>query len=133
MKNIKDNFIPYEEAKELKELGFDEECFGRYSHSQSSLIYCFILNHNLNQSFQSAPLWQQAFDFFNEKYGIFVYYTPAVPTSFIPNIHFSKEEGLKYKSFEMGKFFGRRTFDTFEEAQLETLRKLIELIKNTKI
>ena len=81
MKNIKDNFIPYEEAKELKELGFDEECFGRYSHSQSSLIYAGLtpLNHNLNQS------------------------------------------------------FGRRTFDTFEEAQLETLRKLIELIKNTKI
>ena len=27
---MKTEFIPYEQALELKELGFDEPCFGRY-------------------------------------------------------------------------------------------------------
>lgn len=62
-------FVPYALALKLKGLEFDEPCFARYSHSQNSLIYPLTpFNHNLSSSFESAPLWQQAFDFFETKF-----------------------------------------------------------------
>lgn len=44
-----DNFLPYQQALDLKELGFDEECFDYYDQVP-------------------APLYQQAFKFFRDKY-----------------------------------------------------------------
>jgi hypothetical protein len=63
-------FIPYTEALALKELGFDESCFGYFNTSNNEL---FINNSNNrtgndDNRWCSAPLWQQAFDFFNENF-----------------------------------------------------------------
>jgi hypothetical protein len=59
---MQDQFIPYEQALALKELGFDEPCFGYYKLTEGHKPY--LVNTELRRSPNnysiSAPLWQQA-------------------------------------------------------------------------
>ena len=50
-------FIPYEQALALKELGFDEPCFGQYLSSRQSdwKIYELILEMGMNEEFEDKP------------------------------------------------------------------------------
>lgn len=62
---MKELFVPYEQALELKELGFDEPCFGFYNDMEN--------NKPMGGNFpcdgrNSAPLYQQCFRWFREKY-----------------------------------------------------------------
>lgn len=122
-------FVPYDLALELKELGFDEECFAWYNMSQDSL--CFFGNdccadiYAGEKSRPEAPLWQQAFRFFREKYrlqseilwrgdmGCFCY----------------KIGNFKYGSHD----FSKNDYKTYEEAELECLKKLIEIAKEQNV
>ena len=62
--NINNQFIPYNLALELKELGFDEECFGWYSPVMNGLlIYCNSTNDGTEEKYCTAPLWQQSTKF----------------------------------------------------------------------
>jgi hypothetical protein len=64
------DFIPYQEALELKQLGFDEECF-RFKNNISNIYEeKGWFNWNQSELFVSIPLYQQAFRFFREKYGL---------------------------------------------------------------
>jgi len=88
---IKD-FIPYEQALAVKELGFDEPCLAFFeinnTHQPQNLRYFLktavnreyientkILKYIYGENSLLAPLYQQAFRWFREKYNI------------IPNIH----------------------------------------------
>lgn len=77
---MNNNFTLYQEALELKELGFDEECFGCYElaevrdYKKDLEIRNEIVLNTLNgyrkyddESQTSAPLYQQAFKFLREK------------------------------------------------------------------
>jgi hypothetical protein len=121
-------FIPYEQALELKELGFDEKCYRGYDKNQM-LFYSEQENgHELNYSVGmnvSAPLYQQAFRWFREKYGLmgivdcFLY-----PFSYTYNINDSVNEKIILWSEP------ENDFDTYEAAELACLKKLIEIVKN---
>jgi len=71
-------FIPYEQALELKELGFDEDCFGYYKLQGKELVFREIRNtiiSNWRDSFMkfsqcSAPTYQQAFRWLYQKLDI---------------------------------------------------------------
>ena len=68
-------FIPYEQALALKELGFDEPCFAKYQKLSETANYQLQLlqkerNCNRLNTAISAPLYQQAFRWFREKYKI---------------------------------------------------------------
>jgi hypothetical protein len=126
-------FIPYEQALALKELGFNEPCFARYEYIRNELQFPFWnpKNHNqktgngINYQFISAPLYQQAFRWFREKYDI---------TSFIQRFEgdvFDYE--INSYIFEEETDFGDGYFDTYEEAELACLKKLIEIIKENKL
>jgi hypothetical protein len=70
-------FIPHEQALELKELGFKEECSAHYLDDDDLELKWKIyrnLSFNTNNCLQ-APLYQQAFRFFREKYGVHMYPT----------------------------------------------------------
>lgn len=61
---MKDQFITYNLAVKLKELGFDEECFSMYMGTHfKSRCYGSIHNCENKELFTPAPLWQQAFKF----------------------------------------------------------------------
>jgi hypothetical protein len=64
-------FVTYEIAKQLKRLGFDEECLGIYCPELD--IHNVGVNWNTNnindikKEWYSAPLWQQVIDWLIEK------------------------------------------------------------------
>lgn len=83
-------FVTYEIALKLKELGFDEECFAHYQNSKTIIPKCAILKssgqlyykqNNINPAnqygdeFCTAPLWQQAIDWLFDKHGLYLMIT----------------------------------------------------------
>ena len=120
-------FIPYEQALELKELGFDEECLAKYfdfkrftNSPRFSIIYGdyenYFKNSNLSEDNISAPLWQQAFDWFTSL-GYHSYIEGAYPWfRYYINSEDNRWEGYKHLKIE--------------EARLECLKKLIEIVSN---
>jgi hypothetical protein len=134
------DFVPYQEALALKELGFNEPCFGWFRSTliPSNFTEFFLetefgmnespsdwVNSNFLDKACSAPLYQQAFRWFREKYKYLV--SPFSTES---------EEGKVIYYFEIGKV-DKFTVDiysddksTYEEAELGCLKKLIEIVKN---
>jgi hypothetical protein len=126
-------FIPYEQALALKELEFDEPCFGYYKPN-GELDY--IENHILKdfpylaknsewQDLVAAPLYQQAFKWFREKYQIdsCIHRNGGMnidERGFLPYY----EVIIRYKSPEL-----KCVKYSHEEAELECLKKLIEIVK----
>lgn len=106
-------FIPYEQAIALKELGFDEPCLMYYDYSytlvESGVYKC------------KAPLYQQAFRWFREKYGL----SGLIE---IGTQEFSyqvfNDKGNRQLGIEPIKYNGK-----YEEAELACLNKLIEIVK----
>ena len=125
-------FVPYTEAFELKQLGFDEPCFGWFASDKS-----LVKDITTKTDFILAPTFSQAFKLFREKYGY--------DCSFEDELVYDDDD----KEIEMWDFFIYKTkqgsdkkmtfcsnnHDTYvesfcrEEAELACLRKLIEIVK----
>jgi hypothetical protein len=125
-------FIPYEQALGLKELGFDNEvCYGWWTYRYDS-TEGYLDTHNkrpirqikddLNQQCL-APLYQQAFRWFREKYDL---------DSFVKSLYKSTKKVGYYYSIDQYKgveFQFDGWYESYEEAELECLKKLIEVVK----
>ncbi len=114
------DFVPYQEALALKELGFDEPCVAFYEEFKRLSIGFNWLNEggkNSNLQECTAPLYQQAFRWFREKYELY---------SFV----FKFDEGFGYETYKEGVTQTNESFDTYEEAELACLKKLIDLTKD---
>jgi hypothetical protein len=111
-------FVPYEQALALKELGFDEPCFG-YFYTEDKFFDTKIKNSELDEECSiSAPLYQQAFRFFRDKYGCCGY----------ANIH--KNIVGKYFLSSFSKYHTvLGVYNTWEEAELECLKEMIKVVK----
>ena len=78
---IQNQFCSYEIALKLKELGFDEKCFGYYGnkYGEVELFSEFVLDHSKNifytqsRTETSAPLWQQVIDWLFSKKLLYLY------------------------------------------------------------
>lgn len=116
---MKNQFVPYELAVKLKELGFYETCFARHRKGKfefQTLGKPYDYNSNpIVDGDISAPLWQQAFDWFREE-GV-ISWIDRNDNTFRYNIEFSN-----------GSILGLQGFVTYEEARLACLEKLIELV-----
>lgn len=112
-------FIPYEQALELKELGFDDDlCLFYYADNEALRIYH---QSDIEEDLIGAPLYQQAFKWFREKYSI---------NSWIIN---AEDNNNAFKPFFRGNNIDEHLVDfynTYEEAELARLKKLIEIVKN---
>lgn len=69
---MKDQFVPYELAVKLKELGFDEPCFGAWLRNPSILNFGNYPSQEIAniESGILAPLWQQAFDWLFQDFSV---------------------------------------------------------------
>jgi hypothetical protein len=128
-------FIPYQEALAIKELGFDEPCFGKWLSSLQSnwKDYTLILEMGMNEEFEdnrnvyllqgacSAPTYSQAFRWFREEHNI---NTVISWRDDLLSYDISLTEMKKH-----GYFYYKDNFTTYEEAELACLQKLIELVK----
>jgi hypothetical protein len=126
-------FIPYEQALALKELRFDEPCFGCFTKS-GELSYDFSDNKNEGHYFQdcAAPTFSQASRWFREKYKI------ISVISFYCNEDNWKDVVYEvtiseFKHFKTHDSFVVSDFKTYEKAELACLRKLIQLVKDLAV
>jgi hypothetical protein len=120
------NFVPHEPSLALKELGFDEPCFGYYDASNLEKYEFIIQNNVKNSDFifgMTAPLYQQAFRWFREKYKLASHiaaYWQHDWNNYSYQYHFVEDKT---------EWNGIEHYKTYEEAELACLKNLIEIVK----
>ena len=116
---MKKEFVTYEIALALKKLGFDEPCLAYFEDKE---LMRGILNNPGKRRYLIAPLWQQAFRWFRVKHNLDSWiYSPNESKGYFAII-------LKDKRFVSYN----EQFDTYEEAELACLNKLIEIVKENE-
>jgi len=129
--------IPYQQALELKELGFNLECGYLYNTTDDNHLpfpcdepgmckdWNTLYTHNTNKHLLSAPLYQQVFRWFREEHDLRV-------RSYV----FKNDSDVITECFEIFKCYRefnetiwRGFHSTYEKAELASISKLIELIK----
>ena len=141
-------FIGYNEALALKELGFDESCFGYYiggdwDHDEYDMTLQFEIdlskgNYLLDDKKCTAPTFSQAFRWFREKHGLWMTFTYDDCDCEEEDDDCNDCDVCWYigKCFEYGIgplfFHDINDFKTLEEAELAGLKKLIEIVKEKK-
>jgi hypothetical protein len=128
-------FIPYEQALALKGLGFDEPCCQAYYTNGENELSPFYSNPNVVDEWLEklplikAPLYQQAFRWFREKHNMLAnVYSNA--SGFLFEYHDTIGGTHRYDSGFTGDCEDSGTFTSFEKAELECLKQLIEIVKN---
>lgn len=129
------DFTLYPEASELKQLGFDEPCF-KYIYTGDTgnnvNIPCEVLpskakNYNEDDLCVSTPTYSQAFRWFREKHGLY---------GNLSSWTHEEKIGIYYEFEIYGSPHSSQvtsvsdTFKTYEEAEIECVRRLIGILKN---
>jgi hypothetical protein len=111
-------FVSYEIALQLKELGFDEECIYVYLTKDIAKQNCeiHIIKELLFRGSLNTPSYQQTFRWFREKYGLVGWIEGKLMYKYCI-------ESIIPTDGQLNKF----SFKTHEEAELECLKKLIEI------
>lgn len=119
---MKKQFVTYEIALKLKELGFDEPCICYYDRHNYQILFTNLYGGNpLELSMMQnnyhvdcyAPLWQQAIDWFREKYDNHICIQKCVCDGIDISYTFT---GTPWNSYK-----------TYEEAREQAILKAIEL------
>jgi hypothetical protein len=121
-------FVPYDIALAMKELGFDEPCIFYYAPdaitiSKPTTGVCSSDRYGIIAS----PLYQQAFRWFREKYNLFILMQVGQ--------HNGEHQTFYFNVFKYGvnlyksKHRSATGTYTYEEAEHEALRKLIEEVQ----
>ena len=123
-------FIPYEQALELKELGFDEPCMAFYEPNNKEVMVVGEPQRYNDPSLLRlkdfcAPLYQQAFRWFRDKYNLLADITIDANKRSNIDCWMYDVVYLDKNSYSHSK----ETYNTYEEAELTCLKKLIELAK----
>ena len=132
-----EQFVTYEIALKLKELGFDEECFAIFfkgilnngrtvnyiSDDWQSSFYKNKINSESNSiDIVSAPLWQQVVDWFREKYLLHI---EIQSPDYSDDVNFSWNI---HKICEFGSLASGESFDYYKVRE-QAILKAIELCK----
>jgi len=121
-------FIPYEQALALKELGFDEPCFGWWLMEGGGAKEMLVVEKcRVNSTGVClAPLYQQAFRWFREKHNLFS--LVSVDQTMEPKFCYALSKYADPYDWAI-LVFNSELYYTYEEAELACLNKLIELVK----
>lgn len=128
---MKKEFVPYDQSLALKELGFDERCFGYYVLKDSQLYYDTIIdrkdnvfrnNASLNyfgdlKEKVAAPLKQQVFRWFREKYDWTIKVNQVTKNNW----------SYTLDNFPKDRTYYGEVYKTYEEAESACIDKLIEI------
>ena len=126
-------FIPYKQALELKELGFDEPCFAVYEDKKWQLVeFKNSMSYELCLKTDTFPVptFSQAFRWFREKYNLHseILLDQTTQPKYCFEIHKYEDFG-NYEEIRIGEWF---LYRTYEEAELACLVKLIEIVKEIR-
>ena len=144
---MRTEFTPYELALELKELGFNEPCLLQIQYTSGSDIYsgkkfknsiwlcngepAEINDKKIKYKFPKhseqgygtlqIPTFSQAFRWFREKYNLESW------------VYKSRDDAYFYSILREDRYLNpSHQYSTYEEAELECLKKLIEIVKEKK-
>lgn len=140
-------FVPYEIAKELKEIGyifnnyfyydidkevcFDIEVYTGYEYTDGVELLNFELSdielHNITDNTVLAPTYEQAFEWFRDRKLIGIILTNEILNPTDPLYTCSIDD-----QNEGGEYYTYVDFQTYEDARLECLTQLIKLVKGIK-
>jgi hypothetical protein len=141
---LEKEFVLFDEASALKKIGFDNPCFGYYENQDKNLVISYDntplteeqnkrpglykIDHRnsvLPQWATAAPTYSQALKWFRDKYAICYYIKTEYPADYGLYIH-NRKEGAEegYDCF---------MYDTYEEAELACIKKLIELASKNQL
>jgi hypothetical protein len=125
---MKDLFVSYEQALQVKELGFNEPCLFGYNQDDENKLMTVpqLSSYEINSAKNSdvtkinkvtVPLKQQVLRWFREKYELHGYIEGMYPwCRYYINSEDDRWEGHKY--------------NTYEECENSLTNKLIEIVKN---
>jgi hypothetical protein len=141
---MKDLFCNYEQSLALKEIGFDEVCFGAYgawgfmSSNDVNSLSDEVTQEDLdNKGYNEedgvclAPLKSQIFKWFRDKHKLHSSIGTFCLEEFNPCIQNSRSEIL-YPISNLILSDGKKNpweYDTYEEAESACIDKLIEIVK----
>ena len=120
-------FVPNEQALALKELGFDtDDYFGFWNLFEYSGEWKLDSRiHRDSLDYIEAPTFSQAFRWFREKYGLYGIPEERTLNNFSYQVKSNKEGAITFIVY--GGY--PLNFNTYEEAELACLIKLIEIVK----
>ena len=119
---MKIEFVPYELALRMRNLGFNEPCFVWADIYTKENVYMYPTNeNNMNQYNEtvSIPLFQQAFRWFREKYDW------TIKVNQVSKNNWS----YTLSNFPNDKKYYGELYQTYEEAELACFKKLIEIVE----
>jgi hypothetical protein len=137
MTDYEEFLVPIEIAKELKEIGFNEPCLFVLNPHNTLILSSEVhdkgiidirkikprSNGKLGEDFCSVPTYEQVFAWFREK-GLF--HSITIEEDLIEgNIFFDSE--IRNTDTDIITMF---TSNTYEEAKIELLKRLIEIYRN---
>jgi hypothetical protein len=144
---MRNEFIPYEQALELKELGFDEPLLGRFYTKPKCKMFgidekgrhypikntpkkLYILGEHFvlnDDNVTIAPLYQQVFKWFRENHNLCTVIIPTITMYWTFKIIIVVESSIvevpPYTNVD------GNDYPTYEDAELECIKKLIEIAK----
>ncbi len=119
---MKDQFVPYEIALNLREKGFDKQCFAYFDgEKEIQPIDTDFKNFRSIGECISAPLWQQVIDWFREKHNLIMWVEAryCFKKKYFWFIHF--DVLIKDDIFDLH-------IETYEEARQEVIEHALTLI-----
>lgn len=135
MEELEKDFVPYELAVKLKRIGFNEPCLASWSNTYELQSYVELkLGYIIDgpQNYINAPTFSQVFKWFREKYGLYSWvklHNGYTNDSFYKTLPITwtimeSESGKQYYERDIDNNY---LYDTYEQAQLACLYKLIEI------
>jgi hypothetical protein len=132
-------FVPYELAVKLKELGFDNLCVFLYYNNGNNYVIAepLIKNSDLSGYEEiTAPTFSQAFRFFREKYDISSYVDYYENDDYERIWYFiikTKKYESQFDGSDKTEYCDEPYYKTYEEAEIACLTKLIEIVENNLV
>ena len=124
MNSIESNFVPYQIALDMKSIGFDEPCLGWWFTDEKMLII-EKSTKSTSENIVQAPLYQQAFRWFREKYDLRIWIESNY--GFLKFEYVIATTNPNFIDKQFNDFLG---YNTYEKAELACLIKLIKICKN---
>ena len=142
---MEEQFVTYEIALKLKELGFNEWCWFQYYKGNLDYSYKYEKKSTKIPTIRTAclaPLWQQVIDWFREKYDIHISFEPVYKPKQFQNLMYCYTISTKENYYGgmddnldnwLGLNDGGNMFhieNSYYKAREQAILKVIELCKN---
>jgi hypothetical protein len=115
-------FVTYELALRMKQLGFNERCIMHWWKGKLS----YYQMGDFSPTHTSAPIYSQAFRWFREKY--FIHGEPLYKGGLTSQTAWYNYDIISTIDWDDSKVKNKQ-YKTYEEAELACLEKLIEIVE----